>query len=82
MTTLQIIILLLGSFVVVMGALILFLVKMSRRMNNISPSQTKTPAASKPAPAPPSKLLDIVRERYARGEINREQFEQLTKDLS
>lgn len=26
--------------------------------------------------------LDIARERYARGEITREQFEQLKKDLS
>ena len=26
--------------------------------------------------------LDIARERYARGEINREQYEQIKKDLS
>jgi putative membrane protein len=33
-------------------------------------------AALKPTP------LDIARERYARGEITREQFEQIKKDLN
>ena len=32
-------------------------------------------------PAKNSEALDIVRERYARGEINKEQYDQLIKDL-
>lgn len=31
--------------------------------------------------APPEKPLEIVRKRYARGEITREEFERMKKDL-
>lgn len=35
-----------------------------------------SPARRKPSP------LDIARERYARGELNREQFDQIRRDLT
>ena len=36
---------------------------------------------TRPAPPRPDTALDILRERYARGEISREEFEQRKRDL-
>jgi len=68
-----------ASFVVIMGGFLVALIFLKKRM-------TKTAGSIEPKSAPAasssSKLLEIVKERYARGEITREQFEQLRKDLS
>ena len=56
--------------------MLIFLKKrMTKTAGNTEPKST-------PAVSSSSKLLEIVKERYARGEITREQFEQLRKDLS
>ena len=56
--------------------MLIFLKKrMTKTAGNTAPKST-------PAISSSSKLLEIVKERYARGEITREQFEQLRKDLS
>lgn len=51
------------------GGLIFLIVWAVRRFSGGSVSTQRTP-------------LDIARERYARGEITKEQFEQLKRDLS
>lgn len=41
-----------------------------------------TKSGSHPGPAGPSRALDILKERYARGEIDRQEFEEKKRDLS
>lgn len=55
------------------AALIFFIIWLIRSLTQPSRSST-TP----PTPSP----LDIAKARYARGDITKEQFEQLKKDLS
>ncbi len=55
------------------AALILVIVWLIR--NVFQPSRPSSPTTS-------HSPLDIAKERYARGEITREQFEQLKRDLS
>jgi len=43
---------------------------------------TKLAGESRGQPSPRRDPLDIAKERYARGEISKEEFEQLKKDLS
>lgn len=68
-----------ASLVVIMGGFLAMLIFLKKRMTktagNAAPKST-------PAVSSSSKLLEIIKERYARGEITREQFEQLRKDLS
>jgi uncharacterized membrane protein len=52
---------------VVVGVLVYFLVKASQTGGS--------------RPAPPETPLDILKKRYARGEITKEQFDEIKKDL-
>ncbi len=54
---------------VLLVVLILFIVKLANQSNRMPRSPEKSP-------------LDILKERYARGEIDKEEFEQREKDLS
>lgn len=55
--------------VVFWGGLIFLIVWAVKRLTERGPGDSRTP-------------LGIARERYARGEITREQYEQLKKDLA
>jgi putative membrane protein len=56
--------------VIVWGAIIALTIWGIRRLNRHSPCKTS------------SNALDIARERYAKGEITKEQFEEIKKGLS
>ncbi len=59
------------------GAIIALIVWAIQSVTRRESAQTHTPYASASARNP----LDIVKERYARGEVSREEFEQIKIDL-
>lgn len=60
-------------FVLLLAALVIWLVGAGRQAGGYA--RDRDTAAGRPSP------LDIVRERYARGEITREEYERLRDDL-
>ena len=56
-------------------ALIVWAIEAATRRES---GQTQPPQSGGPRPTP----LDIAKERYARGDISREEFEQIKKDLT
>ena len=59
------------------GVIIALLVWAIQAVTRRESGQTESPTASPLART----ALDIAKERYARGEVNREEFEQIKRDL-
>jgi putative membrane protein len=59
------------------GAIIALIVWAVQAVGRREPSQTHVPQTGSPTRT----ALDIVKERYAHGEISREEFEQIRRDL-
>ncbi len=59
------------------GAIIALIVWAIQSVTRRESGQTQAPHTSASARTP----LDIVKERYARGEVSREEFEQIKRDL-
>ena len=65
-------------FVLVVAAVAVFVWALSR--SGVLGGTAKE-AVFQPAPMPDDDAIDIIRRRYARGEITREEYEQLRHDL-
>ncbi len=59
------------------GAIIALIVWAIQTVTRRESAQTQAPHTSPPARTP----LDIAKERYARGEVSRKEFEQIKRDL-
>jgi putative membrane protein len=59
------------------GAIIALIVWAIQTVTRRESTQAHTPHAGRSGPT----ALDIAKERYARGEVNREEFEQIKRDL-
>ncbi len=68
----------LAFMVLFWGGIILLIVWAIRQMSG---PRRETMVAPGPPAASQSRPLEIARERYARGEITKEQYEQIKKDL-
>jgi putative membrane protein len=68
-----------GGLIMVLfwGAIIAVIVWTIQTVTRREPSQTHVPHTSPSASTP----LDIAKERYARGEVSREEFEQMKREL-
>lgn len=59
------------------GAIVALIVWAIQSVTRREPSQTHVPQGGPSARTP----LDIVKERYAHGQVSREEFEQIKRDL-
>ena len=78
----------LGSFIVwllMLGLLGVLLVTLLRRRDDLARTQSSGAAPpgapGAPAPGPVPTPLEVVKLRYARGELTKEEFEAIKKDL-
>jgi putative membrane protein len=65
------------AFIIVVVALIIFLVRWLGGGPVHGPRSSGMPGA----PERPDRAMDVLRERYAKGEINREEFEERRRTL-
>jgi putative membrane protein len=67
------------------GGIILLIVLLVRRVGGVGPHDMRQPMAPMPPPAAPParpRALDILDERYARGEIDKAEYDERRKTLT